>query len=276
MSLLSTDRLRIALHPDAVSLIRLNGLLRPNVIAKQYVPCPPSNGWTGAISCLASALKEPAWQRCRADIVISAHFLRISMLPSLKESSIRRSEITRLAHHCLSETTGQNLANWRIAISDVAHGESSIACAIDNAMIDALEATMRGAHNRLASLQPYPTAAFDRRKNLFANNHLWYVAVESGCCTLARIKNGTWRSVRIRRLFSNDPAPEIASFLSQERLLAEVDTLPSNAIIVAPNAPNLKLPDIPNVKSTLVPINERRGFSPNEDAHVAIALEAGK
>lgn len=267
MSRLSTDRLFVALQPDRVALVRQRGRWRRRIVAKHMAPCSPDSGWAGAVSALAAALTDPAWQRCRVEVVLSARFVRTAVMRP--PPGIRSGEALRLAQHCLKELNGDEGAGWQILFGDAAWNGPRVVCAVDPKLLEALETAIGVAQGRLASIRPFATTAFDARRACFAGGNSWFAAVEPGWCTLARVESGSWTSVRTRRRFS-DAGGEISPLLAQEALLADTEALPERIVIAAPNSPHLGIPGFDGVPALLRP---RAGFSPVDDASVAMALE---
>ena len=71
---LSSDRILVALAPDSLSFVRLEGVFRPRVSDKGTIACDPAFGaepWQGAVAALARPASAPflfwAW-RCFAAI----------------------------------------------------------------------------------------------------------------------------------------------------------------------------------------------------------------
>src|SRR6185437_9429693 len=78
------------------------------------------------------------------------------------------------------------------------HG-ARLACAVDRALIQALAETFVKTQLRLASVQPFLVAAFNRIRRRVGNGSCWIVVEEPGRLTLALIQRGAWVAIRARR-----------------------------------------------------------------------------
>src|SRR6185295_7823574 len=72
--------------------------------------------------------------------------------------------------------------------------------AADKALLDALRAKLAAGGARLASVQPYLMAVFNRLRQRVGNESCWLAIAEPGRLTLALIEHGTWRAIRSRRV----------------------------------------------------------------------------
>lgn len=270
MSPLSADRLFVALQPDRVALVRQSGWRKRRVTAKHVAPCAAGSSWEAAVATLATALADPAWRRCRLEVVLSARFVRTAVMPPV--AGMRSGEVSRLAQHCLQEAHGEGSDGWHVTFGDAPWNAPRLVCAIDSELLKALDAAARGAGGRLVSVRPFAMSAFDSRRSHFAEGSAWFVAVEPDWCTLARVEHGTWMSVRTRRLFSA-PETEISSLIDQERLLTGKEELPERIVVASPNLPQWRIAGQEVAPVALPPFP---GFSPVDDAPVAMALEGSR
>ena len=74
-----------------------------------------------------------------------------------------------------------------------------LACAVDRTLINQLAEIFVQANIRLASVQPFLIAAFNRIRKTVGNGSCWIVVEEPGRLTLALITRGMWIAIRGRR-----------------------------------------------------------------------------
>lgn len=233
-------RVRISLQKDRIALVHLTSDRNPAVIKTAILQddassCPAEP----LMDQLSKTLAQPPWQRSGLEVVLSHHLCRFAWIPA--GISLRNAqEEDRFVRLRLAQDNGALPADWAVALSKGNPSQPRIACAIDSKLVKAADAAAHGGGGRVASLQPLVVAAYNSRREAIARRHLWFVTVEPGRCCIARIKDGQWLSLRLRRLF-NDSESEVKRLLQQERLLADESDLPEEALICAPGMQGLDL-----------------------------------
>jgi len=197
------ERLRIGLAPGRVVIARDGGMLSARPPRAGSIAVEPHAGlprWQPAVDALAAALTQPGTAKCRATVILSSHFARYAVLPW--NATLKNDEEWRAyAQHRLQAVHGSVIEDWELRVCETAPRGARIACAVDRALLDALEAAVAGNGGRLESVQPYLMSAFNRAR-LATDASCWFVVEEPGRLTLALIEDGTWRSVRGRRVDS--------------------------------------------------------------------------
>ena len=218
MSLSWRERVRIALSPQQVAMVRLARGPKLRVIDRKCLPCPETAGranWSGAAETLRDLLAHPNVAKGDATLILSSHFVRYAVLPWSAELVTEREELeyarTRFVH-----VFGPAAADWKIAISPAPTRAGRLCAAVDGALIDAVSGAVAGSALRLVSLQPSLMAGFNGwRRGIDAEG--WLVTAEKGRLLVAWISAGQWRSVRARP--ANGAPIALAQVLEQERLL---------------------------------------------------------
>ncbi|MDP3515142.1 MAG: hypothetical protein Q8S20_20560 [Sulfuritalea sp.] len=241
MSRWRPERIRLALHADRAALVRLGGRQRRSVAATQIVSFPVDAREPGRIGeAIGKALSLPEWRHGAIEIVLSHALCKLALVPG--GIDVRgRTEEEALYRSCLEEANGELLAGWRIAVAEAPTHLPRLACAIDGALIDALDSAAASSGGRIVSLRPLLVDAYNARRGEMASGRFGLITVERERCCLARIQDGVWQSLRVRRLF-DDPETELASLLRQERVLAGDEPAADGLLLCAPNHPQLRLP----------------------------------
>ena len=192
MSLSWPERASLGLCPDRLLLSR--------GAATQALGVAPADGasaWRAALEALPVALGERAPRRLT--VIVSHHFLRYALLPW--NAALQSEEAWRAyAEHRLAAIYGAPAAPWALRVAATAPRGARIACAVEQALIDALQAKLRGRGVRLASVQPHLMTAFNRSRRRLRGATCWLVVAEAGRLALALIERGAWRALRSRRV----------------------------------------------------------------------------
>lgn len=174
MSLLSRDRLLMALEPHAVHAVR------PKTGEKRSV---------GAFS--QQALKElmAGWPRADVTVVVSNRLVRYVVVPRTAGVSGDAEELA-LARHHFTRIHGERARDWDVRYSR----ETGLASALDRDLIEELRSTLK-----LKSLQPYLMAAFNRLRARVPKKGAWFVLPEPQATCVALYTNGAWSGVSVSR-----------------------------------------------------------------------------
>jgi hypothetical protein len=159
-------------------------------------PCADAAQWRAALDALPAILLS---LKCReASVVLADQFVRYALLPW--NTTIKGDEQwVALARHRLTAIHGPVAAQWDVRLADTAPMGPRLACAVDRELIEALAATFVAANVRLASVQPFLIAAFNRIRKTIGNGSCWLVVEEPERLTLAFIQRGVWIAIRSRR-----------------------------------------------------------------------------
>lgn len=240
MSPLWTERLEIALTPRRIALAR-HQRVTDRILTSQTFTCHDGSegpNWQGALETLKQALHERPWQRAGAQIVLSNHFIRYSVLP--RPRAVRApGEVGAYVKHRLAATYGEVAHTWAVRTSRNGN-DSILVAAVDQALIDQLRDALRAAEVRITSIQPFLMAAFNRVRNRFGREALWYVLVEPGKSCIAALRDGTWLEIETRR--GDETLATLPSLLEQAALTND-DVIEIRRVVVdVPNLPQAKLP----------------------------------
>ena len=186
MSLLWRNReLRIGLAPDRVFV---SG-------AKSVELAANDGGWSAAVQALPAIL---AGRKGEAAVVLADQFARYALLAH-NETLKTAEQWAALAQHRFAALHGPRAAEWEIKVTETAPLGPRVACAVERELLGGLAATFLKANVRLASVQPFLVAAFNRIRRRVGNGSCWIVVEETGRLTLALIQRGAWIAIRGRR-----------------------------------------------------------------------------
>jgi hypothetical protein len=198
---LSRDPLRIGLCPDRLILAVDRRDPRSARTEKEIIlveSSPDSAQWQAAVDGLPSALALFGPAKPDVECILSNYFVRYALLP-WNAALTTEAEWLALARHRLASVHGDATTVWALRVSKTGPNGPRIASATDQALIDALEATIAGCGAHLVSVQPYLMAAFNGVHATMGNS-FWLVIEEPGRLTLALIVDGIWRVIRNHRV----------------------------------------------------------------------------
>jgi hypothetical protein len=160
-------------------------------------PSADAAEWRAAVDALPAVLKD--FRQFDISLVIADQFVRYVLLP-WNEALKSTEQWLALARHRLNAIHGAAAAAWEVKLTETAPAGPRLACAVDRELIEALAAGCSAAGVRLASVQPFLVAAFNRIRAHIGNGSCWLVVEEPGRLTLAFIQRGTWVAIRSRRV----------------------------------------------------------------------------
>jgi hypothetical protein len=152
-------------------------------------------GWAAAVAALPQILKGRTGV---ASVVLADQLMRYALLPH-HEALKSDEQWTALARHRFSVLHGPRADEWQVNIAATAPHGARLACAVDKELIFKLLEVFQKAGVKLASVQPFLVAAFNRIRRRVGNGSCWIVVEEPGRLTLALVQRGAWVAIRARR-----------------------------------------------------------------------------
>ncbi|MGH8689651.1 MAG: hypothetical protein ACREUS_01345 [Burkholderiales bacterium] len=196
-------------------------LLWPERLTVVLEPRPPQEPqpWQGALDDFKHRM---AALRGRVDVtvVLSNHFVRYALVPPQDDAATGEEELA-LARFQFARIHGERAKAWEVRLSPESAG-AQLACAIDAALLEGLKACFPASGKaRLASVQPYLMAAFNRARRRIPREGAWLLLAEPRRACLARLAARGWASVH------NGAETGWEQLLERERSRASGERLPS-------------------------------------------------
>lgn len=133
-------------------------------------------------------LDTPEWSNARVRAVIGDQWVRYAVVP-WSDSLSSPAERKGYARELLAGVFGDVFADWQVSVSEAPPGEARLACAMPNALLEAIDTVVRNHGQKLISVQPQLIAAYNSwRHRLVVADTAWFVTVEEG--TLAALRTG--------------------------------------------------------------------------------------
>jgi hypothetical protein len=193
--------MRIGLTPDRLVCAGYYGGWRSTVTRKEMIAVEaPRNSadWKPAVDALPAALARFRGGRRAVTVILSNHFVRYALLPWIPALKTDEEWLS-LARDRLAIVHGTTSEQWDVRSSQTTSAGPRVACAVDRALLDALEARIGADGGTLVSVQPYLMAAFNRMRPAIGTDSCWLAVEEPGRLTLALIQGGVWTAIRTRQ-----------------------------------------------------------------------------
>ena len=193
MSRFKRDRVYASVELDRVALVRLNadGAPREDAVMPLALDPEQPEAWSKAAR---AALAEPQWRDVPRNVVMSDRLVRYMVME--RPQGVRSGAELRLACEARFQASFERpAAEWEIAIDARPFARHIFACGVSRRLIDAVRAVF-SLEGSLASLQPFLVCEL-RRLARRLPGECWFVVVARDCVTLAGIKHGECRVIRV-------------------------------------------------------------------------------
>lgn len=205
--------MRIALLPGQAALAA-GGRLQTEVRHQG------SSGWNDAVTAMDTLLEQKKLSG-RARVTLSHHFTRLFLLPP-PATWLKTAEMGAWLQAQLDAPLG-GAADWRFAWRPTPPGRPILVAAVLKEQAAELEQVLIRRGLALGGLQPWLSAAWDRRGRKLGGGDGWYALAEPGQLVLVRLVGGKPLALRQRQVAGDDAAADLAALLTREALLAGVE-----------------------------------------------------
>jgi hypothetical protein len=237
VSLLWADQLTILMCPNRLLVAHRPRGLRAGSMTTTVEPVPASSQGTASWEPAAAKLEalfatNPQWREASLRIILSNHFVRYALVPWNDHLSSEQEHLLFARRH-FAQTHGPAAKSWAIRISLDQPGESHVASALDQALMDRLTLAAEASHLKLASVEPLLMTAFNRCLQDFREETQWFVTVETGMLCGVLLGRDRWIALRRWRI-QDDWVSELPLWLSREQMIGEDSASASTVYLLAP------------------------------------------
>lgn len=189
MSPLWRDEIGVYLSARRLCLVRMGRGIKPQLLREEQQTIETETaGWDTVLAALSRQLAAAEWSNARVRAVIGDQWVRYAVVP-WSDSLSSAAEQMGHARELLVGIFGDVLADWKVSLSEAPPGETRLACAMPNALLEALHTVVGDHGQKLVSVQPQLIAAYNSwRHRLELAETAWFVTVEEG--TLAALRTG--------------------------------------------------------------------------------------
>jgi hypothetical protein len=227
------ERLIVGLSPAGVQFARYGRGLRPRLTERATVHCADSGTepWRSSLDALARELPRHAAAGPVCEVVLSNHFVRYQLLPWRPELKARE-ERAALAQAQYRSVFGAAAQGWTVRLAATTFGGTTLACAVDRALVEELARLLKAAGARAAAIEPYLGAVFNRWRRELKAPPFWLALLEPGRLWVGRMGAAGWANVSARRIGADVLAGTVAG-LAQEAAVNGAEAAPSPTYLIA-------------------------------------------
>lgn len=176
--------------------------------------------WRSSVAALGDALRTlPRGTRCR--VIVSGAFARYALVP-FSTTLVDRKSNEALAGHVFRHIYGEQADAWACRVAPAAAGRKRVACALDSALVGAIESAAQGPGVALAAIEPALVAAFNSARRELPSS-CWFAAMEADRLALGLLIDGQWAHLAAERC-AGWSETALARMLARESLLVATDS----------------------------------------------------
>ncbi len=269
------DRYCAALRPDGVAVVRRRRGPAPALDLKEAIACAPAAegpAWAPPVAALKEFLARPTTGAGELWVVLSSHFARFMVIP-WNDGLASPEELQAYAAAEFENVFGEAASAWDIRVSPEKPGARRVACAVDRALLEALDQAVAGTRLRLASVQPHLMACYNALAPRVQGPDFVFLVSEGDRASLLAVSASQWWAVR------SAPAPDhpaaIAALVEREIHLSDLGGEGAPEIYVhAPQRAGLLLPAVKGKAPRILELRPMAGYSPVTDGRFAMAAAA--
>lgn len=147
----------------------------------------------------------------RLSCVLGGDTVRYAIVPWHEEMSSPALR-QRLAEQGFRQTYGEVARDWTVCQHGERYAAATLACAVDTALLDRIDAAAQARGLVLGSVQPALTHAFNQARRAMADSLFWFVSIESLGTTVLLMSS--MEPLQVKRLSA--PAAELVCALDRE------------------------------------------------------------
>lgn len=236
MSPLWRSRLCIAISPEHISVLKLGRGFKPAVLAKHDEAVSPDGkppAWQSAVERLTQVLAQQEWQNSDAEIVLSNRLVRYALIPCSAQLK-KYPQQEAFARHVLTHTYGAVSGQWELRIQRGKGSAPWLVCAMDQALLEALQHVCASHKLKLSVVSPYLMPVSNRYRKMITEDPAWLVINEPRCSLFALLSGGELVAVNS---VNHDSINDLPVLLDRENLTS---TLPEPCKTVYLHAPHVR------------------------------------
>jgi hypothetical protein len=179
-----------------------------------------ANGSPDIVAAVSQALASRPCRHASLRVTLRGGLVRYLVLPWIEKLSNRDALV--YARQSFADLYGEPAQQWAISVNEAGYGRPRIAAAVDQQMIDALQALARDRSLHLSAVRPLLCVAIQDLELVDNKFTGWLAIVDTGHSCIARMSNGECLSVRAAR-FAEPAERHLLTQLEQDALCAGLD-----------------------------------------------------
>jgi hypothetical protein len=237
--------------------------------AETFVGAADGPPWQAAVDAFQRFLATAETGTGALDVVLSNHFVRYLLVPWSAQIA-SAEEFRNCAAAMFEEIHGEVSAQWDVTVSAERAGGPRLAAAVDRSLLAGIRTAVAPTRLRLASVQPYLMAAYNRVARSHTGRDFVFMLLEAGRACILAAQGGKWCYVSTAA--APEPAPALSSLLAREMQLADLqgESVPP-LYVHAAHRRGLVLPPVHGAAPRVLEARPMAGLAPTGGAACALA-----
>jgi hypothetical protein len=236
------NQVLVSLGIEHIEVILRNGFNK-HIIQQREVDVSHAKikDWSNAIQQVDAVLSElKLTEKTRLSVTLTSDLVRFIALPP-QAMVVNNDEKLAYAKASYQETYGAISADWVIKCHPAAPHQTTICAAIDQRLLDSIEALAVKYHLKLNAVQPYFMNVFNRFSNQLNQSNQLLIIVEFNHIVIANIAQGQCQQIRNVKV-SEYWQTTLEQTLAREKLLGHYEN--DQVMLYIPMKKLAKLPSI--------------------------------
>ena len=272
MSRLWPDKSCAVLCPDQLQVVRTGWGWRRSAtfsFAETLAGDPDGPPWQAAVGAFQRFLATAETGTGALDVVLSNHFVRYLLVPWSPHIA-SAEELRDYAAAMFEQIHGDVSSQWDVTVSAERAGAPRLAAAVDRSLLAAIRTAVAPTRLRLASVQPYLMAAYNRVARAHTGKDFVFMLLEAGRACILAAQGGQWCYVSTAA--APEPAPALSSLLARELQLADLQGASVPPVYVhAAHRRGLVLPPVHGAAPRVLEARPLAGLAPPRGAACELA-----
>jgi hypothetical protein len=210
------------LGPDQFQVIRRRKGWRRSAafsLAETLAGAAAGPPWQGAVDAFQRFLATAEAGTGALDVVLSNHFVRYVLVPWSPQIATAE-EFRNCAAAMFEEIHGEVAAEWDVCVAAERAGAPRLAAAVDRSLLAAIRTAVAPTRLRLASVEPYLVAAYNRVARARTGRDFVFMLLEAGRACILAAQGGKW--CHVSTAAAPETAQALSSLLAREMQLADL------------------------------------------------------
>lgn len=231
MSRLWPEQLRIGLGASYAVLARVRGRKVVDWRMQQFEPAAGELAWQAPLRQLAAWLTELKPHGAAIQVALSAELAPLHLLP-WREDAVRAEQQALLAHGHFRQVFGEAASSWKIGVQATGYGKAWLASAIDESLLQALNALAREQQLRLQAVVPLTVSLFNGARRQLRQGSCWMLVAEPAKLVALHLHQGRWQLLHTLPATALQQEP-VEQLLLREARLAGLQHTPERLYTLA-------------------------------------------
>ncbi|MDB5804534.1 MAG: hypothetical protein JWN73_1856 [Betaproteobacteria bacterium] len=198
MSLLQPESLRIGLEPRRISVVKLRGRWKREIVTAATAPVTV-NPQAPKLDALFARLESPEFRTRNVEFVVADSLVRYYVVERPKGVRNNR-ELGDAITARFEEQFGLPAADWVMSADLEPASSSYLVCAAPRALVEAVKSGCAGARLRFGGMLPFMVSELNNFRHLLPKRDFWFAAALERSVALCYRGKREWRTARFHNV----------------------------------------------------------------------------